>query len=266
MPADETFILIGSPAAWARRLAYATAAGLFLGVTGAFGTFESAPIQARIVGWVIMFWAGTLILPPLAAIMVGQGRRLNLPVWLTLPTAVAIGSVPMTFISRWATHVFINQRGSQPLVNTYFEVVAVALPVVAAYVGVKMLLSRRDEEQALTPQATPSAVAATPPRFLARLPARLGSDLLCLQMEDHYVRAHTALGSDLILMRIRDAVAELEGLDGLQVHRSWWVAARAVTGHETGDRRLTLKLVNGLEIPVARSSIPTVRAAGWLKS
>ena len=31
-------------------------------------------------------------------------------------------------------------------------------------------------------------------RFLDRLPPRLGRDLLCLQMEDHYVRAHTARG------------------------------------------------------------------------
>jgi DNA-binding LytR/AlgR family response regulator len=83
-------------------------------------------------------------------------------------------------------------------------------------------------------------------------------------MEDHYVRAHTAAGSDLVLMRMRDAVAELGGLAGLQVHRSWWVAEAAVAGHRRNGRQLSLTLKNGLEAPVARSAEAAVRAAGWL--
>lgn len=47
-------------------------------------------------------------------------------------------------------------------------------------------------------------------------------------MEDRYLRIHTDGGSDLILMRLRDAVGELAGADGLQVHRSFWVARAAV--------------------------------------
>ena len=62
---------------------------------------------------------------------------------------------------------------------------------------------------------------------------------------------------------MRDAVAELEPLPGLQVHRSWWVAAGAVERHRSEDRRLTLILRNGLEVPVARSAAPAVRQA-WL--
>ncbi len=78
------------------------------------------------------------------------------------------------------------------------------------------------------------------------------------------MRLHTALGSDMILMRMRDAVGELEGLPGLQVHRSWWVARAAVTGHAVEGRRLSLRLSNGMVVPVARDVAPRVRAAGWL--
>ena len=43
-----------------------------------------------------------------------------------------------------------------------------------------------------------------------------------LKMADHYVEAFTTAGSTLVLMRFADAVSELEGADGLRVHRSYW--------------------------------------------
>jgi hypothetical protein len=96
--------------------------------------------------------------------------------------------------------------------------------------------------------------------FLSRLPPAIGRDLLCLQMQDHYVEAHTSEGSALLLMRFRDAVAELGGA-GMQVHRSWWVAHRAVQALETDGRRAQLRLEGGRLIPVSRASLPEVRAA-----
>jgi DNA-binding LytR/AlgR family response regulator len=102
-------------------------------------------------------------------------------------------------------------------------------------------------------------------RFVDRLPPHLGRELLALEMEDHYVRAHTPSGSALVLMRMRDAVAELDGMEGLQVHRSWWVARAAVEGEVQDGRNVRLKLKSGLEAPVARNSVPALRAAGWLR-
>jgi DNA-binding LytR/AlgR family response regulator len=102
------------------------------------------------------------------------------------------------------------------------------------------------------------------PRFLDRLPKGLGRDLLALEMEDHYVRAHMAAGSALVLMRMRDAVAELDGMDGLQVHRSWWVARAAVEGTVQDGRNIRLRLKNGIEAPVARANQLALRDSGWL--
>ena len=82
-------------------------------------------------------------------------------------------------------------------------------------------------------------------------------------MEDHYVRAHTAMGSDLILMRMRDAVSELDGLEGEQVHRSWWVARGAVEDVKRGGRNIRLVLSGGLEAPVSRANVAPLKAGGW---
>lgn len=247
--------ILASPAAWIRRLAYATAAGVFLGALGAFGTFVSAPLVNRIADWVVMFWVGTLLYPVLTAAAMIQGRRWGVSVWFSVPIAVTVASLPMALAAIWSTRLFIGTR-DLAFLPTYFQVLLVALPAVGLYVAWRSRL----EPRAAPDAGAPAEPAPIPPRFLARLPARLGTDLICLQMEDHYVRAHTTLGSDLILMRMRDAVAELDSLAGQQVHRSWWVAARAVTGHRHEDRKLILILSNGLEVPVARSAVASVKA------
>jgi hypothetical protein len=106
--------------------------------------------------------------------------------------------------------------------------------------------------------------SAPPPKFLARLPAKLqGGELYAVEAEDHYLRLHTSLGQDLILLRLADAIAELEGLEGAQTHRSWWVAKAAISAVERGDGRATLTLKDGAEVPVSRGFARQLRAAGW---
>jgi DNA-binding LytR/AlgR family response regulator len=113
-------------------------------------------------------------------------------------------------------------------------------------------------------QTHAAPASAPPPKFLARLPPKLqGGELYAVEAEDHYLRLHTSLGQDLILMRLADAIAELDGLEGAQTHRSWWVAKAAVSDVERGDGRATLTLKNGAEVPVSRGFARQLRAAGW---
>jgi DNA-binding LytR/AlgR family response regulator len=83
-------------------------------------------------------------------------------------------------------------------------------------------------------------------------------------MEDHYVRAHTVLGSEMILMRLRDAMAELDDVEGQQIHRSWWVARHAVEDVRRDGRNLRLVLPGGLEAPVARANVAALKEQGWI--
>jgi DNA-binding LytR/AlgR family response regulator len=106
---------------------------------------------------------------------------------------------------------------------------------------------------------------APPPKFLERLPTKLaGAELWAVEAEDHYLRLHTSLGQDLILMRLGDAIGELEGIEGARTHRSWWVAKSAVRGVERDDGRATLLLVDGARVPVSRAYAKILRSAGWL--
>ncbi len=100
--------------------------------------------------------------------------------------------------------------------------------------------------------------------FLRRLPQPMGHDIVHVSVEDHYVHAVTTAGREMILMRFRDALAELEMLDGLQVHRSHWVAAAHVVTVRRQGSKMVLQLDNGTEIPVSRAFRTAIRQRGWL--
>ena len=84
-----------------------------------------------------------------------------------------------------------------------------------------------------------------------------------MSAEDHYLRVRTDRGEALILMRLSDAVAACDGLDGARTHRSWWVARDAVEDIRKSDGRGVLVLKDGVEAPVSRTYYPALRDAGW---
>lgn len=112
------------------------------------------------------------------------------------------------------------------------------------------------------PAAPPSQREENENRFLARIPARLGKDLVSLQAQDHYLEVTTTIGRDLILMRLSDAEAELAGYPGMRVHRSWWVARAGVDGIDTAGDKMTIRLSSGAVAPVSRANRAAVRS--WI--
>jgi DNA-binding LytR/AlgR family response regulator len=83
-------------------------------------------------------------------------------------------------------------------------------------------------------------------------------------MEDHYIRAYTDKGDTLVRMRLKDAVAELEGFGGLQVHRSWWVALDMIESVRKDGRRHLIHLKGGMTVPVSKTFEGSLREAGYL--
>lgn len=116
------------------------------------------------------------------------------------------------------------------------------------------------EAPALPASGEEPAPAAFPAALLSRLPAEIGSAIVALETEDHYLRVHAAGGSALILMRMADAVALFDPALGAQVHRRWWVAQDAVAGLRTDGQKLSLCLTDGRLVPVGRTFAAAVRA------
>ena len=96
--------------------------------------------------------------------------------------------------------------------------------------------------------------------FFRRLPSELGRDLVYLKMSDHYVEVFTTAGHMVLLMRLGDAVAELDGL-GMRVHRSYWVGNGHLERLVRRGRRRLLRLTGGHEVSVSRTYLAAVEAA-----
>lgn len=113
--------------------------------------------------------------------------------------------------------------------------------------------------------ASPSpAAGAGRPRLYNRLSAGFNGAILALESEDHYVRVHGQHESELILIRLRDAIAEMDDISGEQTHRSWWVAKEAVAEAAGAGRNREIRLVNGIRAPVARDSVDRLQRSGFL--
>lgn len=254
-------------------LAVMAGIGVVLAVIGPFGTFETG-LPVRLAYWTSLAVAGYAFYRPIGWLIEHHGRKIDLPTWLLWTGACLIATVPMSLVVAAVDRLPYGQPFPP------FEVLAVNygyVLVIGAIVTLLFFLFDSDRAAAAQAKAlrlpelvsvsVPAPVSEPAPavgRFLERLPPHLGTDLIALEMEDHYVRAHTVLGSELILMRLRDAIAELDGIEGLQVHRSWWVARHAVEDVRRDGRNLRLVLPGALEAPVARANVAVLKEQGWI--
>lgn len=247
-------------------LAIMTVIGVALALIGPFGSFHD-PLALRLVVWLGFAYIGYAVYSPIDGLAKRLAPRLALPAWGLQIAGVFVASVPMA-VAVWVLPRLPNRVQMPDLsaaVTQYLYVM-----IVGGLITLLFAVMKRDDTMAAAATVPDAAPAIQPEaedsaaRFLGRLPPELGSELIALEMEDHYVRAHTALGNELVLLRMRDAVAELDGIDGEQVHRSWWVARGAVADVKREGRNVRLVLDNGLEAPVSRANVTPLKEAGWL--
>ena len=252
----------------ARRAALPLAVGTVLGLLGPFGTYGALPLPARLGYWLAVVALNWMIADALirrAEALVSAGlplRRAAVPM-----TGALAAALPATGVVALAGQLAgLGWPGDLVVLLGQVALLmgAIALPVYAYQ-------DLRETSAAPAPAPTPAPAPApgigrpgTAPLFLARLPCPPDGQLLCLEMQDHYMVVHSTGGSQMILCRMEDAAREL-GCAGRRVHRSWWVARDAVLGARRDGQRRWLKLLDGRDVPVGRSYAADLRAAGWLK-
>lgn len=259
------------PRTFARELAVLLGLAVALSLIGAFGIFMAAPWPERLAYWARTVLAGYAFHRPLVRLGAGAAVRSGLPEAAGWAAAALIAAVPTTFWLWWLGPRIDFARpwpSDLEFLQTYVEVLVIAALGLGVLWGVAGRRSASSPSSASPPSepavATEPAAGAGPgARLLERLPARLGRDVVALGMEDHYVRVFTRRGDTLVLMRMGDAVAELAGVEGAQVHRSWWVARAAVVSAERRGRTGVLRLDTGLEVPVAKRRLAELKALGW---
>ncbi|MFO7287695.1 MAG: LytTR family DNA-binding domain-containing protein [Gammaproteobacteria bacterium] len=96
--------------------------------------------------------------------------------------------------------------------------------------------------------------------FLSRLPESLGTNVIAISSDLHYLHVYTDLGHCMILGSLQQA-ADAMGEAGFRVHRAHWVAKRAIVKIVKKGNQWYCLLSTGLKIPISRRNKSTV--AGW---
>jgi len=247
--------LLGTPRDWAIDLAVASVAGAFLGVIGPFGSFFNGSVATRVIYWVLSMWCATVALGLTSRVAVALATRFKIPIAVALGAGLVIVSAPLSALIARIARTFWPLLSLTPL-DWYWQCLVIATPFVLVYAVMHRFLAQ-GRGQLLRPveQEGGSATPALPPQ---------SGEVICLRMEDHYVRIHTASGSRLVAGPFERVIAGLGDREGMRVHRSWWVSRAAVVGVEVDGRNLKLRLSNELRAPVSRASVTKLRQVGWL--
>lgn len=225
-----------------------------------FGVYESSqlPFPGRVVYWTATIatgiLAGRLVMP-----FVFEQRLPHLHMALKVLIAATAISIPvMVVLLVIERFVFDLATDPSEWPTSFAYVLVVSLVLTFGFALLDIFEKTNATQSASGPDARPPAITD-------RLPVRLRTArIYAVSAEDHYLRVHTSAGEELILMRLGDAIRELEGIEGLQTHRSWWVAREGLAETERANGKLVLRLKSGAEAPVSRTYRKSIQNAGWL--
>jgi hypothetical protein len=238
-----------------RALTGMAAAVIVLGVSGPFDTLTQLDMPRRLLYWlviVVLSYLGSRAVVRMVLAML-HGRLDGLAPRIAVATLAS--SVPSWLVVYGVTLVAAGGERIDPLKLWFYCLI----------VGLAMVTLNVVSAQTAPAPATLPETPATPPPILQRLPLPQRGQLLHLAVSDHYVDVVTDKGHGLVLMRLGDAMSEATPVRGLQVHRSHWVALKAVRRATRQSGKPALELVNGTVVPVSRSFAAAARQAGLLR-
>lgn len=115
--------------------------------------------------------------------------------------------------------------------------------------------------QAASAAASPAASGSTDAPSAADAlgwPRALGDEVMHVEADLHYLQVTTDLGRAMVLGSLAAVEAHF-GDRGLRVHRSHWVALRAVRGVRRNGEGWVVDLSGGTTVPVSRRRVAQVR-------
>lgn len=243
-------------------------------VASPFGT-EHFPLTGRVAFWPITIGLGVLVGGCLRVVVRDcWGLRSFWPEAPLIAVLAALGLTPLFLALARAVAGPEQHVPSPPAMTGYIFIMSIITSTLrhalaATWPGMPVTATpgagAAPPEPALTDPvpadpAPPGRDAAA--RLMARLSPELRAPLIRLQMRDHYVEVFTQAGSETVLLRMADAICAAEGVEGLQVHRSHWVALQAIRGLMRAQGKVSLALRDGTQIPVSRGNAPAVLALG----
>lgn len=245
---------------------------LLLTVAGPFGTYITVAFHQRAVFWTLLVGlalASGLVLYRTSQQLIFARSAYFSGLVTAAGTSFVFAPLFVWLVRRFAHDPSVRVPSMVEVALFIFSATAGAVALREIWRGTSTGLAGVGVNVDLTAAAVgpPTETEQTPlrsPRLLDRLPDDLRGDLLRISVRDHYVDVTTTQGNHALLMRFSDAISETEGADGLQVHRSHWVARGAIRRVTPGRGKAVLHLSDGSDVPVSKPYVPALQAQGLL--
>ncbi len=213
----------------------------FLTLTGPFGTYDNVPLGFR-----FSYWALVVVTAAAMALSIEMALSRLRPEWAFLLRSVVATMLMILFYTPILWNLGHLLTGKYREVSSIWaEALYVALATLAIYTYASFWRRMRPRQA---------------PNFAERAGVSEANPIQHVTAEDHYVQVRTLSGTQRLLMRFSDALEQLQGLDGLQVHRSHWVSRAAIRRLDKRGSRFVIVLDDESEIPVSRGFQPSVVA------
>ncbi len=216
-------------------------------LSGPFGTFEALPASFRFI-----YWGLIIIITNLLGLWLHAFMRVK--DWLR-PVEIFIVGVVFGFLASGIviilSYALLNPMNGYP---GTLKLLAYCFPSAATiFIATVYLDSQRKEDR--------KPLLDQHPALFARLKKYPNAQkVLSLNAQDHYVEVATEFGSELCLIRLSDAIAEVAPIEGIQIHRSSWIAKSAIQEIKVQGNNTEVHLINGNTLKVSQSRVKELRA------
>ena len=255
------------------------------------------PVVVALVFWMASVGAGLALAAAAAAGLSRWLRPGSLAGWQLIGLAGLIGLIAYTPLSQFAEHaLFADFPDDDPAddwldhleaLGGAYGLAAELLQVAPPYLLTWVLLNvapaaatgwarqpvaapRRDPEFAAAPPPAPEAVPevaiavptdrADAPSAAAALgwPPAIGDDVLSVTADLHYLHVRTTLGRTTVLGSLSAVEAHFDDA-GFRIHRSHWVAKRAIRRVIQAANGWRCELHDGERLPISRRRVADIK-------
>jgi hypothetical protein len=238
------------------------------GLTALFVFLEPTPTQVLSLPALIAFWGAHvflfLALAQASQVLVSRHVAPKANPWAAIVAAGILASTLLAPMALVLDHLMVApldpaEASGWTWAGLIEEWASLAAPATLVWLGLNAVrfLRRPDPKPSSTPE---SAGERAEPGFMRRLPPGRRGQLIALSAELHYLRVYTTLGDSLILQGFGAALDQLGPQAGIRIHRSHWIDPTFVADVMRERGRTSVRLSNGLVLPVARNRRAEVAA------
>ena len=246
---------------------------LFIGISAVLGLILALIIDppgsfiSHLIHWQIQTTGAVIFIILTHIVLFKLIKYQQLNPWLRVALSGLIGATIFSPVAAFSDVLFggeVFARGFKgELVN---EAISVIPPMVVAWIAMNSpwLMGYRIwrtansvAEDGIKQQNTNDKNTREEPSFLSLTKIESANQILYIKSELHYINVVTKESKHLILFSLKEAKAQLDlaGTEGVQCHRGYWVARKAIDTVKRAGREAEFVLSNGDIVPISRANV-----------